>query len=114
MDSYSQESSKTWGKELKSLLVDFPDIRAELTPSRTSLWSENRLLYSCNGYYSIFIEDTFQNAQDACKEGIRSFLNEAGIDYIASTTAVHQSWFGVSKIILKIFRNLLHDMNYKL
>ena len=98
-DSYSQGSSKTWGKDLQSLMDDFPDIRAELTPSRTFSWSDDhshRLLYSCNGGYSIFIDDNFQNAQEACKEGIRSFLNEAGIDYIVSTPEFHKTWFRVS------------------
>ena len=103
-DSYSQGSSKTWGKDLQSLMDDFPDIRAELTPSRTFSWSDDhshRLLYSCNGGnsiggYSIFIDDNFQNAQEVCKEGIRSFLNEAGIDYIVSTPDFHKTWFRVS------------------
>ena len=83
---------------------DFPDIRAELTPSRTFSWSDDyshRLLYSCNGGYSIggysiFIDGNFQTAQEVCKEGIRSFLNEAGIDYIVSTPDFHKIWFRVS------------------
>ena len=98
MDSYSRESSKTWGKDFKSLMEDFPDIRAELTASRALSWS-GRSLYSCKGGYSSFIDDTFQNAQDACKEGIRSFLNEAGIDYIASTPWLHQSWVWVLSLL---------------
>ena len=103
-DSYNQGSSKTWGKDLQSLMDDFPDIRAELTPSRTFSWSDDyshRLLYSCNGGYSIggysiFIDGNFQTAQEVCKEGIRSFLNEAGIDYIVSTPDFHKIWFRVS------------------
>ena len=98
VDSYSRESSKTWGKDFKSLMEDFPDIRAELTASRALSWS-GRSLYSCKGGYSSFIDDTFQNAQDACKEGIRSFLNEAGIDYIASTPWLHQSWVWVLSLL---------------
>ena len=79
-------------------MEEFPDIRAELTASRALSWS-GRSLYSCNGGYSIFIDDTFQNAQDACKEGIRSFLNDAGIDYIASTPWLHQSWVWVLSLL---------------
>ena len=81
---------------MKTLVDDFPDIRAQLTSSRTLSWSEHRRLYSCNGGASIFIDDTFQNAQYACEQGIRSFLNEAGIDYIASTPALHYTWVRVS------------------
>ena len=98
MDSYSRESSKTWGKDFKSLMEDFPDIRAELTASRALSWS-GRSLYSCKGGYSIFVDETFQKAQDACKEGIQSILNEAGINYIASTPGFHHSWVRVSIMI---------------
>ena len=52
VDSYSRESSKTWGKDFKSLMEDFPDIRARLTASRALSWS-GRSLYSCNGGNSI-------------------------------------------------------------
>ena len=97
IDSYDITSPKTWAKDEKGLSEVFPVIYAELTASRSFYRNDNRTLYSCHGQDATFLYDSFQNAQKICKNGIRSFLNEAGIDYIQSTpdiTHEHQIWSG--------------------
>ena len=85
-------ASKTWGNDIKSLLADFPLIQAELTPSKTLSRTDNQMLYSCRGDNTSFFKDDFQNAKRKCENGIRSFINEAGIDFIDATPGIHQSW----------------------
>ena len=97
IDSYDITSPKTWAKDEKGLSEVFPVIYAELTASRSFSRNDNRTLYSCHGQDATFLYDSFQNAQKICKNGIRSFLNEAGIDYIQSTpdiTHADQTWSG--------------------
>lgn len=50
------------------------------------------MLYSCHGDNPKFLIDNFQNAKKSCKNGIRSFLNEDGLDFIESTPGIFQSW----------------------
>ena len=97
IDSYDITSPKTWAKDEKGLSEEFPVIYAQLTASRSFSRNDNRMLYSCHGQDATFSYDSFQNAQKICKNGIRSFLNEAGIDYIQSTpdiTHADQTWSG--------------------
>ena len=49
------------------------------------------MLYSCHGD-PMFLIDNFQNAKKSCENGIRSFLNEDGLDFIESTPGIFQSW----------------------
>ena len=92
-DSYNTMASKTWGTDEKSLTADFPSIRAELTPSKTLTRTDNQMFYSCRGDNITFLKDDFQNAKRNCENGIRSFINEAGIGFIETTPGIHQSWW---------------------
>ena len=94
IDSYDITSPKTWAKDEKGLSEDFPVIYAQLTASRSFSRNDNRMLYSCHGQNATFSYDSFHNAQIFCKNGIRSFLNEAGLDYIQSTPA-RNNWEGI-------------------
>ena len=93
MNAFNTSGSKTFAEDEKSLLEDFPYIQAELTASRSFSRTDNRMLYSCNGANETFSLDTFQNAQNFCKNAIRSFLNEAGIDFIQSKPSRYQLWY---------------------
>ena len=108
-DAYDQTASKTWGKDELSLKADFPWIQAELTPSRTLTRTDNTMLYSCHGGDATFFHGNFQNAQRSCKStntkmrsGIRSFLNDAGIDFIESTPKTYHSWTRLFNMIYHI------------
>ena len=94
IDSYDITSSEAWATDDKGLFENFPVIYAELTASRSFSRNDNTALYSCHGQTATFSYDSFQNAQKFCKNGIRSFLNEAGIDFIQSTPGRHQTWSG--------------------
>ena len=54
-------ASKTWGKDEKSLLADFPLIQAELTASKTLTRTDNQMFYSCHGDNITFFKANFQN-----------------------------------------------------
>ena len=85
-------ASKTWGKDEKSLSADFPLLQAELTPSKTLTRTDNQMFYSCRDDNTTFFKDNFQNAKRKCENGIRSFINEAGLDFIETTPVIHQLW----------------------
>ena len=50
------------------------------------------MLFSCRGDNPKFLNDNFRNVKKSCKNGIRSFLNDDGLDFIESTTGIYESW----------------------
>ena len=69
-------------------------IQASMTSSRTRTRTDekNKMLFSCCGDNPEFLIDNFQNAKKSCKNGIRSFFNNDGLDFIESTPGEFNIW----------------------